>query len=425
MSLADEIVNLTRDARRKGFFHLLSANTLIGLLGFGAQLLIAKFLTPVELGQVRTMQSFIAVATIVAGFGFNTAVLKLCSENRSPSEKAFIFRRILAYSAAPIPIVLTILLLLAKTGALSPDNTVNRWLPVYMLVLPAAVYTLLIMAYLQAQKQIQRMATLQVVVRALGFGAMVLCSATYALAGFVIAAVVVGTIALVPLWYATRPHASANAGLPGLFSLSTGIASWSVAANTVSTAGGYMDILLLNYLIPERAAIGYYGIATIFVLGMNQLTATVQTIATPYFSEKGGNATEFRRVLRKYQRLLIVFSAIVAVLAALVVPPFIVGVYGDSYSSASTYFRILALKYFLWSSYALLGQAMLGTGFVRYNFVVALTQAVAVTTVGYHLIAAFGAAGAAWAQVISYALALAVSVALCARCLRLHFTGRN
>lgn len=74
------ILQLLRDILNKGFFHLLSANFIIGFLGFGSQLLVAKFLTPVELGQIRTMQSFIGVATILAGFGFNTAVLKLCSE---------------------------------------------------------------------------------------------------------------------------------------------------------------------------------------------------------------------------------------------------------------------------------------------------------------------------------------------------------
>jgi O-antigen/teichoic acid export membrane protein len=423
--MIDDLKTLIRDAGRKGFFHLLSANALIGFLGFGAQLLVAKLLTPIELGQIRTMQSFIAVATVVGGFGFNTAVLKLCSENRSPAEKAFIFRRTLLYSAVPIPIVLVILLILARSGVLSPDIAVNRWLPIYMLTIPAVIYTLLIMAYLQALKQIQRMATLQVAVRALGFVAVVLCCATYGLAGFVIAAVVVGTIALAPLWYAARPPATPSVRIPGLFSQSMNVAGWSVAANTVNTAGGYMDILLLNFLTTDRAGIGYYGIATIFIMGINQLTATVQTIATPYFSEKGDNVTEFKRVLWKYQKLLIIISAIVTAVSALTIPPLIATLYGDSYSAAGVYFRILTLKYFLWSCYALLGQAVLGMGLVRYNFFAALVQVVAAAIIGYHLITAFGITGAAWAQVISYAITLMLVIAFCGRSLRIHFNKHN
>jgi O-antigen/teichoic acid export membrane protein len=423
--MIDDLRTSIGDAGRKGFFHLLSANTLIGFLGFGAQLMVAKLLTPIELGQIRTMQSFIAVATVVGGFGFNTAVLKLCSENRTPAEKAIIFRRTLIYSAVPIPIVLIILLILAKGGVLSPDITINRWLPLYMLTIPTVIYTLLIMAYLQALKQIQRMATLQVAVRTLGFIAVVLCCATYGLAGFVIAAVVVGAIALVPLWYAARPQATKAVPIPGLFSQSMNIAGWSVAANTVNTAGGYMDILLLNFLTTDRAGIGYYGIATIFIMGISQLTATVQTIATPYFSEKGNNVTEFKRVLWKYQKLLITISAIVAAVSALTIPPLITALYGDSYSTAGVYFRILTLKYFLWSCYALLGQAILGMGLVRYNFFAALVQVAAAVVIGYHLITTSGITGAAWTQVISCGITLVLVIAFCGRGLRIHFNNHN
>ena len=334
MNLFRDFAELIRDAGRKGFFHLLSANTLIGLLGFGAQLLVAKFLTPLELGQIKTMQSFIAVATVVAGFGFNTAVLKLCSENRPAPEKAFIFKRTLLYSVIPIPIVLAILFLLAHLRDLSPDPAVSDWLPIYMWVIPATVYSLLIMAYLQARKQIQRMATLQVIIRTLGFVALVTFSARFGLSGFILASVIVGVVALAPLWSAVAPECNSRVKVSGVLSKSLNLASWSVAANATNTAGGYMDIFMLNYLTTDRVGIGYYGVATIFILGISQLTATVQTIAIPYFSEKSGERKEFVRVLWKYQKLLITVSAIVAAISALLIPVMIGVFYGKDYASA-------------------------------------------------------------------------------------------
>jgi len=57
----------------------------------------------------------------------------------------------------------------------------------------------------------------------------------------------------------------------------------------VSTIGSYLDIFLLNYFIEDRVGFGYYSIATIFIIGMNYVTMTVQNIAAPYFSEKSGN----------------------------------------------------------------------------------------------------------------------------------------
>jgi len=52
----------------------------------------------------------------------------------------------------------------------------------------------------------------------------------------------------------------------------------------------------------------------------------------------------------------------VSIIAFLIVPPFIKIAYGNNYVPAGSYFRILVLKYFFWSCYALLGVAMLGLG---------------------------------------------------------------
>jgi O-antigen/teichoic acid export membrane protein len=421
MSLSANLIEQIRDARRKGFFHLLIANALIGLLGFAAQLLVAKVLTPIEIGQIRTMQSFVSLATIIAGLGFNTAVLKLCSEDLSQGEKAYIFRRTLVYSAVPIPIVLAILFVLAKLDVFSPDRTVNSMLPVYMFLIPATVYGLLMMAYLQALKKIQQLAWLQVLVRGIGFTAVVVFSALYGLVGFVIATVAAGTLALIPFWRSVRPRSVAPTPAGNVLSRSMQIAGWSVSANAVTAIGAYMDIFLLNYLSTDRAELGYYGIATMFIMGLSQSTATVQTIATPYFSEKQTNQSEFMRVLRQYQRLLTALSAGIAAAAALIVPHLITALYGPDYAVAGTFFRILTLKYFLWSCYVLPAQAVLGLGLVRYNFLAASLQVFVSAMCGFYLISTIGTIGAAWAQVVSNAATLVLMLALCTHAVRRHF----
>jgi O-antigen/teichoic acid export membrane protein len=110
---------LLRNVASKGLFHLVSANILIGFFGFGSQLLVAKLLSPTELGQIRTIQSYIGVASIIAGFGFNGAVLKLCSEKRGLDEKITILRECFYYSMIPIPVVVFIVILLAGLRVLS------------------------------------------------------------------------------------------------------------------------------------------------------------------------------------------------------------------------------------------------------------------------------------------------------------------
>lgn len=85
----NKINKIIGNIREKGFSHHLSANVIIVFLAFGSQLLVAKFLTPSELGQIKAIQSFIGVCPILAGFGFNTAVLKLCSEKRFREKNSY------------------------------------------------------------------------------------------------------------------------------------------------------------------------------------------------------------------------------------------------------------------------------------------------------------------------------------------------
>ena len=95
----------------KGFFHLLSANYLIGFIGFASQLLVVKFLTPTEMGYIKLIQSYLAVFIIFAGFGFNTAILKICSEQIEITVKQKILFKNLIYTVFSI-IVTTIIYIL-------------------------------------------------------------------------------------------------------------------------------------------------------------------------------------------------------------------------------------------------------------------------------------------------------------------------
>lgn len=214
------ILQLLRDITNKGFFHLLSANFIIGFLGFGSQLLVAKFLTPLELGQIKAMQSFIVVATILAGFGFNTAVLKLCSEKRAMKEREFIFKQNFYYTAVTILFIIAIMFLLAKLGLLSPDRSVNKWLQLYILAIPPMAYTSLIMVYLQALKKIQLIAKIQIFIRLFGFIILVSLTYFYGLIGFILSTIIIGYVSLLPLFNLVRNNFKSKVKTDNVFSKS-------------------------------------------------------------------------------------------------------------------------------------------------------------------------------------------------------------
>jgi O-antigen/teichoic acid export membrane protein len=407
-NLFNQMCQLVENVGAKGFFHLLSANFVIGLIGFGSQLFVAKFLSPLELGQIKVLQSFTGVATIFAGFGFNSSVLKLCSENRLIEQSSLIFKKSLLYSITPQLIVLVSLFISAKYALLSPDENVNKWLPFFIMIIPASVYTSLAITYLQASKKIKLMATLQIFIRTSGIIVIVITTYFFGLAGFILSTIGIGYTALVPLFYLVRGSLSIplNASNEKIFSQSFYYAKWSVSANAVSSIGKYMDIFMLNYLMKERDSIGYYGLATIFILAMDYITSTVQTIAIPYFSEKSVNKKEFIRVLLKYEKLMILLALSVASIAFIIVPSFIRFIYGSKYEIAGTCFRILTLKYLFWSCYALLGVALFGLGKMLYNFMMDTVFVFSSIILGYFLVTSHGVIGASIAQATSSFIAM-------------------
>ena len=417
----DRILYLLKNITSKGFFHLLSANFIIGFLGFGSQLLVARFLTPTELGQVKAMQAFIGAATILAGFGFNVAVLKLCSEKRTLEERAFIFKQCFYYTIVPILLVLVILFLLAKLGLLSPDPAINKWLPIYMLVIPAMAYTSLIMVYFQALKKIQLMAKLQVFIRLFGFVVLVSITYFYGLVGFILSAVFIGYIALLPLFNLVKNDFKTKVEVNNVFPQIFYYAKWSVSANGVSQIGQFMDIFMLNFLIEDRIGFGHYALSTIFIVGLNHITSTVQSIATPYFSEKSNDKNEFLRVLKKYEKLMVLLALGVSIIAFLIVPPFIKIVFGNDFAPAGTFFRILVLRYFFWSCYALLGVAILGLGKMRYNFLSVSIVVPISLILNYFFIISYGLIGAAVAQALSFFITLIIVVFMVKHVIKIHF----
>lgn len=416
-----KIFILLNNVKSKGFFHLLSANFVIGFLGFGSQLLVAKFLTPIELGQIKTMQSFMGVATIFAGFGFNTAVLKLCSEKRTLEERAFIFKQCFYYSIIPIMFVLLAFFLLAKSGCLSPDPAINKWLPLYMASIPAVTVSHLIMVYLQALKKIQLMAKAQVIIRIFGFVVLIALTYFYGLVGFIISSILIAYVALLPLFRLVKDDLKSNAKVADVLPQSFYYAKWSVSANAVSVIGQYMDIFMLNYLVKDREGFGYYGLATIFILGLAYIVSTVQSITAPYFSEKSNDKAEFLRVLQKYTKLMILLSLGVSILAFLIIPPFVEFFYGNNYEPVGIYFRILLLKYFFYSCFALLGIAIFGLGKMKYNFLSGFIIVPISLILSYFLITSYGIVGAAVAQAIAYFITLVIVILMTKYVVKVHF----
>lgn len=390
---------------QKGFFHLLSVKFLIQFLGFGTSLLVAKFLTPVELGEVKILQSYSMVFFIAGGFGISAAVLKLCSENMEPEDKHRILKmsvkRIMLTGGAAFALISA----LSLSGLITSSRHLAVWLVIYSLTIPFAVITDLLACFLQACKKIKEMARAQGLIKFQSFILIVLSTWRWGFKGFVVATVaayIAGTIPLIRQvgikFIRSKPIA-----LPSAFN---SLAGYSVLSNGTSIIAQYCDIFILDHFVKNRAEIGFYGLATLFVLAAMEVTGAAQSIVTPYFSEREHDTAWVRRQLILNQLRAIALALITAAGVWLFAYILISTVYGPKYLPTMQYLHILLLRYLVWSAYAIIAGAMLGLGLVRSKAIASIINMIASFTLCYLFVGKWSVTGVAWAQVAATAITL-------------------
>lgn len=411
---------LLHSAKEKGFFDLLVVNFLNQFLGFGTTLLVAKFLTPVELGEVRILQSYTAVFAVFAVFGINTAVLKNCSEGRDAQDRERILRAAMARSLITTGIALLVLIGLSAGGIITSSRHLSTWLIVYALAIPFATTTNVLIAFLQALKRIRQMARAQAWIKAQSFVAIVLGTWLWGFPGLVFSTIAARIAGLIPLLrqVGSRFLAAGAGTLPADFAH---IAIFSVLANGVGMVGRYSDIFILDHFSADRAAIGCYSLATIFTFAASQVTGTVQSIATPYFSERADDPAWFRSRLVRNQIRVMMLSIATAFAVYGLAWILMSTVYAGTYRLTLSYLPILLLRYVVWSSYSVIGVALLGLGYVRYNSAVVAVAAPLGLALSYVLLTRAGIVGVAWAQVFTALGTLPAMLWMCRLAMRRKF----
>lgn len=406
-----------RDIYEKGFFHLLSANFLHQFLGFGILLVVAKFLTPAELGEIRILQAYIAVFTIFAAFGVSTAILKTCAEQRPEAERESILKAGFRRAMVTTLVALFLLAILALSGIITSTHRLAMWLLVYALVIPFSVSTEIFFSYLQALKKIKQLARLHALFRLQAFVIIIVCTYIWGFKGFIFATITGYMLGLIPVVYTTGTSFLKRVPYP-LTVAFRHLAVFSVLSNGISMIGKFGDIFLLDYLVVNRELIGYYALASLFTYGAIQVTATVQSISTPYLSERAGELEWFISKVRSTQIrvgvLSIAVSAGIIVLAYLLIHIF----YGAAYFASLEYLPILLLKYIFWSWYAVMAVALLGLGYMKYNFIIVAVVTPLSILSSYFLFQVYGIAGVAIGQVFGSIAGLLLTRILYRRAIR-------
>lgn len=406
---------LLRNMTEKGFFHLLSANVFIQVAGFASQFVVAWVLQPSDLGRIKILQTYTNLASILAGLGFNTSVLKLCSETGPLLEKRFLFWQGVKYTAIGATCVLALFNATNYVVRLSDDPQVVWYLYLYSPVLVMLAVTNLQNAYFQALKEIRLLSIIQVVTKSATLGVITLLTVFLGLSGYIMAAmvgsvltVVLAFIRITKLHESTPSEQSRGVAVVSPFAKHWQYAKYSLLSNIIYQVFLATDIILLNNMVAEREAIGYYSFALTILIPFEVLRGTVVQMVSPYFSEKAGQGKEFNRVFQKYDRMLKLLAIGLAAVSLVVIPSAIHLLFVGKYDASIPYFRILIIAWTVRCFYCLKSVGLLGLGRIEVNFLASSCVLTVSLTVSYFLIGHWGTRGAALGSLFGEAVLMCV-----------------
>lgn len=393
-----------KNVASKGLFHMFTANGLIFIVAFASQLFVAGILEPDDIGRIKIMQTYIGLASLIGGFGFNTSLLKLVASTNSDLEKAQYFNLGLLVSVVSFFILYGLLYLLNDFGMISDDNIITQLFPFYAFSLLPGILQSMYLSYYQAIKEIKKMAVIQLFVKVVSVIVIIVVTYYYGIKGYLIFIPISGILAVVILEGGLKPSLLKRVSsgidwkhLPIMWSL----ASFALLANFFGTISMTMDVYLINYLVEDKTQVGYYMFALTMITVFQLLPSSVQQVAFPYFSEKSDNKNSWMLAYRKYNKLNHILVILVVGIGLLIIPPLVRIAFSGKYNSSIIFFIILSMGWLLRSLNIMKGTALMGFGKFNLNFHVSLFDTIIMLPIMFLFIYYFGLYGAAFAKIIS------------------------
>ncbi len=413
------IKSLLKNFLDKGFFHLLSANVLIQIFAFASQLFVAGILSPDDVGRIKIIQTYLAIFSIIAGMGFNSSTLKLCSETSSEKQSSKYFADGFLFTIISSSAMYLIIILLNYFKVFSADQLIIALIPLGLFPLISNSLFAVLMSYFQAKKAIKTLSNHTILNKVVSIIGIVILSYFLGIQGYYIA-FNLGIIIMVFVAFLTakRKHPFRLS-----FATNTLTAHWkysksAIFANLIAEISAYVDIILIGFLIKDMQAIGYYSFALTLITILKLFPITVQQITIPYFSGFQSTKEEFKRLFKSYNRLLFIVIALSFVIFILVIPHLIDWIFKMKYHQSIPYLLPLAIGWSIRSGTQLQSAAMFGLGKIHYNAYSA-SFALIINLITYPIaIYYWGLMGLAYASILSGIVIWTASRAYLAKAVR-------
>lgn len=387
-------------AFQKGLIHIFSANLLNQLLGFFSTLMVTKILSPHEIGSLKIIQSYILIATTFASLGFPTAIIKFCSEIKVISLREYILKYAIKNTCIFALCIYFFSIVLVKLRIVSDDYIVLMWFPIYViLILPNSIFYIIFM-YLQAIKKFKRIAKIQSCMKLISVFIVVGGAYVGGIEGYVLAIVLTSFITIFPLLRSVKMRFlfRKKEPLPSGFIF---LSRMGILSAVIGTLGKYIDIFFLDAFIQERDLIGYYAIASTFVMIGTLLVGSIQGFLTPYLAEKSSDYKAVWRAMIHYQKILSICIMLLCPLIYIFVDVLVMFYYGLQYECVLVYLIAMLVQLWLHSSYSIIGCTLTSLNREHYNLTVSSIYLILKIVLSYYFINEYGLIGFIYSQVLA------------------------
>jgi O-antigen/teichoic acid export membrane protein len=181
-------------------------------------------------------------------------------------------------------------------------------------------------------------------------------------------------------------------------------------ANLLSELSAYIDIFIINYLIKDLFEIGQYSFALTLTVALRIFPATVQQIASPYFSSLSVDIKAFKEIFKRYNRQLTIGVIATLIISIVLISPVLHFIFDTKYQDAISLFYLLSIGWSIRQLTQLQSAAIFGLGKIKYNvYVSAISLAFNILIYSFATLK-FGIIGAAYSSIASGIIIYVLSI---------------
>ncbi len=383
---------------RTGFVHVLTAQGASRVFVAAQGILLARLLSPDDLGRFALLASALALSGVVGQGGIPSALARYVPLAPTSKDQEELRDGAVIIGVAWSLLVGGIVALPITGQALSKEAWVRAWLRSAVVLVPLQTVTQASLSLLHGQARFPKKSSLETFNAASAFALVVAGTLAGGLSGAAWGRVLGAAIA------ATAIAASTRIALPRSFHFPSGFwrfAALSLVSASCSTMLHTADTLVLGTLRVSTSDIGAYRVASLLYAFLAMVPAAAMHTLFPRLVRVHETPPALRRLCVRSLRYLVGGGVLAAASAVVVAPLLVTTIAGSAYERSIPFVRILGVGLVFRAVVLWAGTVILAMGRPGLNLALLVLTGTVTLALDVLLVAAYGPVGAAWATVAS------------------------